>query len=296
MRNDTKHDTKHDATRATAGAGGLARLGELDDYKVADGDPDIRGWEVRTADGRKIGKVEELIAEPATMKVRYMEVKLDEKAGGTRDNEFTLMPIGTARLDEDSDAVVVNRMPTGGFAGSPAYSPDRFTRGHEASLRGKYGKDKEAGSSGDFYGNDLYDDSGFFGKRRKGREQESYLTRSEEELAVGKRKVEAGAVDVRKSVETEHVKKSVPVTREEVTVERRPMSGNAGGRDGAQIGEDEVRIPLMAEEVVVDKRTVPKEELVIKKHAVRDEKTIEADLKKERVEVKSQGDVEQRGR
>ena len=296
MRNDMKHDTDHDTNRAAAGASGLARLGELDDFKVADGDPDIRGWDVKTADGRKIGTVKELIAEPATMKVRYMEVKLDETAGGTRDNEFTLMPIGTAQLDEDEDEVIVNRMPTGGFVGSSAYSPDRFTRGHEASLRGQYGKDKDAGSSGDFYGNDLYDDSGFSGKRRKGREQESYLTRSEEELAVGKRKVEAGSVDVRKSVETEHVKKAVPVTREEVTVERRPTSGAAGGSARAQIGEDEVRIPLMAEEVVVDKRTVPKEELVIKKHTVQDEKTIEADLKKERVEVKSQGDVEQSGR
>src|SRR5690606_23367895 len=140
-------------------------------------------------------------------------------------------------------------------------------------------------ASDDFYGHAAYDESRFWGNRRRGRENQDYLIRSEEELAVGKRQRQAGEVGVQKHVETEHVRESVPVTREEVTVERRPVrDASATGRN-PEIGEDEIRVPLMEEEVVAEKRAVPKEEVVIRKQAVQDEKTVEADLRKERVDV-----------
>src|SRR5690606_11155750 len=110
-----------------------------------------------------------------------------------------------------------------------------------------------------------------------------YITRSEEEHAIGREQRQAGEVDVRKSVETERVSRTVPVTREEVTVERRPVSGDMCA--DARIAEDEIRVPIMEEEVVVEKRVAPKEELVIRKHAVADQKTVEADVRKERVDV-----------
>ena len=113
--------------------------------------------------------------------------------------------------------------------------------------------------------------------------QEAFVTRSEEELAIGKRQVQAGEVEVRKSVETEHVRQQVPVTREEITVERRPV------RDGmaasADIGDDAIRIPVTEEEIVVEKRPVVKEEIVVTKRAVQDTQVVEADLRKERVDV-----------
>jgi len=117
----------------------------------------------------------------------------------------------------------------------------------------------------------------------RGREQR--LTLSEEQLDIGKRQVNAGEAAIRKTVDTEHVKKTVPVQREEVTVERRPIS--AGSARDVDIGEDEIRVPLSAEEVVVEKRAVPTEELVIKKRLVTEEKQIEADLRKERVDDSS---------
>lgn len=115
----------------------------------------------------------------------------------------------------------------------------------------------------------------------RGREQ--VVTRSEEELAVGKRSVEAGAVNVRKTVETEHVREQVPVTREEVTVERRPVSDVRAG--DATIGADEIRVPVREEEVIAEKRPVVREEIVVRKHAVQETETVEADLRKERVDV-----------
>ncbi|CAN5739162.1 hypothetical protein BH23GEM5_BH23GEM5_17550 [soil metagenome] len=62
-------------------------------------------------------------------------------------------------------------------------------------------------------------------------------------------------------------------------------------RSEASFESDEIRIPLTEEELVVDKRAVAKEELVIKKHQVEEQRTVEADLRKERAEVHSEGDV-----
>ena len=123
------------------------------------------------------------------------------------------------------------------------------------------------------------------------RGSEQRLTLSEEQLSVGKRQVSAGEVQLNKRVETEHVRESVPVMREEVTIERRPLSANAD--INADIGEDEIRIPLMAEEVVVEKRVVPTEEVIVSKRAVQEEKTVEADLRRERVDY-DENDISRR--
>lgn len=117
---------------------------------------------------------------------------------------------------------------------------------------------------------------------------EARLTRSEEELVVGKRQVQAGEVDLRKTVETEHVSKSVPLMHEEIEVERHAISGGASDRN-VEIGEQDIRIPLTAEEAVVGKRVVGKEEIVVTKHATEATKNIEADLRKERIDIDKQG-------
>lgn len=293
-RNTTRTDTRGTHT-AAGGTQGLRRLDELDDYKVADGDPDIRGWEVKGADGRKIGKVKELIVDTAAMKARYMDVEVDKKFANAKDDWHVLVPVGQARLDDKHDDVLIDRLPPDNFAGAPAYSGGPVTREHEDRVRQYYGSfagttaASTSGKADDYYGHDLYDDRKFWGGRRKGREGNAYLTRSEEELAVGKRQEQAGQVEVRKSVETEHVRQNVPVTREEVSVERRPASGMSSSK--GKIGSDEITVPVMEEEVVVQKRAVPKEEIVVKKHAVQDSKTVEADLKREKIDVNKQGDA-----
>ena len=87
---------------------------------------------------------------------------------------------------------------------------------------------------------------------------------------------------MRKTVETEHVRQNVPVRREEVTVERRPVNERMAAAD---IGDDAIRVPLTQEEVVVEKRPVVKEEIVVRKHAVQDTRVVEADVRKERVDI-----------
>lgn len=136
----------------------LARLEELKGFDVADGDDDIRGWEVRTPDDRKIGKVEELIVDPTERRVRYMEVKVDRKALGWDDDRHILIPIGAARLNGDKHDVLIERLPAQGLAGAPAYRRGKITRDYETSLRDYYGA-TTVSDAGDYYKDDLYDDT-----------------------------------------------------------------------------------------------------------------------------------------
>jgi uncharacterized protein (TIGR02271 family) len=90
------------------------------------------------------------------------------------------------------------------------------------------------------------------------REDELRVQRTEEELAAGTREREAGEVRVRKNVRTDRESIEVPTRHEEVSVERVPVEGEA---TEAEIGEDEVVVPVTEEEVVVSKRPVVKEDV-----------------------------------
>ena len=73
-----------DLTNANAD---LRRLNDLDDYDVADGYPDIRGWEVKTPSGQTLGKVKDLIVSVAEMRVRYVDVEVARDMRGPADDE-----------------------------------------------------------------------------------------------------------------------------------------------------------------------------------------------------------------
>ena len=116
-----------------------------------------------------------------------------------------------------------------------------------------------------------------------GERDEIRVERKEEELVADTREREAGSVNVRKRVRTEKQRLRVPKRREEVYIDRTAPS--EGERSKAEIGEEEFRIPVAEEEIVVDKRPKVKEEIRIRKEVVEDEEVVEADLRKEEVEV-----------
>ena len=84
---------------------GLAPLGELSDYRVVEGNPDIRGWEVYGADSVRIGEVKELLVDTAAKKARYMVVTLDRTVPkGLRERDV-VVAVGHARLDDALERV-----------------------------------------------------------------------------------------------------------------------------------------------------------------------------------------------
>jgi uncharacterized protein (TIGR02271 family) len=110
------------------------------------------------------------------------------------------------------------------------------------------------------------------------------LTRSEEELHVGTRRVARGQAGVRKRVVTEQEHRTVPVEREELRVQREPIPAGEGDSD-AEVSADERTVELREEQPVVDKRVVPKERVRIGKEIVRDQEQISEPVRKEQIEV-----------
>ena len=117
------------------------------------------------------------------------------------------------------------------------------------------------------------------------------LTRSEEELDVDTKQVPRGQASVRKQVVTEQQRRTVPVEREELRVQREPIAAGEGDRD-AELSADERTIELREEQPVVNKRVVPKERVRIGKEVVRDQEHVSEPVRKEQVEV-DQPDGEQ---
>jgi len=112
----------------------------------------------------------------------------------------------------------------------------------------------------------------------------------EEELHARKQPVQTGEVRVRKEVTTEHKTLEVPVTREEVVIERRPASGHPTSGD-IRAGE-EIRIPVKEEQVSVEKTPVVKEEVNVSKRTVQDTKKVSGTVRKEEVHIEEEGDVD----
>ncbi|MFC5829774.1 DUF2382 domain-containing protein [Nonomuraea insulae] len=110
------------------------------------------------------------------------------------------------------------------------------------------------------------------------------MTRSEEQLHIGKESRETGRVRLHKYVETESVRESVPLSHEEVVIEREPIRD--GDMTGAhEIGEEERQMILHEERAVVGKETKPVERVHVHKQAVQHEETVEGQVRKERVEI-----------
>jgi uncharacterized protein (TIGR02271 family) len=124
------------------------------------------------------------------------------------------------------------------------------------------------------------------GHDTSGPDTDDAMTRSEEELRVGTTSRESGRARLRKYVVTEQVETTVPVQREEVRVEREPITdANADAAvDGPEISEEEHEVVLHAEEPVVETRAVPKERVRLETDTVTDEETVSGEVRKERIE------------
>jgi len=104
------------------------RLQELDrsNFEIVDGEPDIRGWDVKNSTGQKIGEVEELILDVQEKKVRYMVVDLDNNELKLN-RKKVLVPIGLAELDRKDDDVLISNISPEQFGQLPNYDRDQLT-------------------------------------------------------------------------------------------------------------------------------------------------------------------------
>jgi uncharacterized protein (TIGR02271 family) len=130
-------------------------------------------------------------------------------------------------------------------------------------------------------------DFGTTGHDTSGPNTDTAMTRSEEQLRVGTEAQAVGRARLRKHVVTEHQQVTVPVSREEVTVEREPITdANRGAAyDGPEISEEEHEVTLHTERPVVDTEAVPVERVKLGTQTVTDQETVGGEVRKEQIEV-----------
>ncbi|MEU6127774.1 PRC and DUF2382 domain-containing protein [Saccharopolyspora sp. NPDC047091] len=113
------------------------------------------------------------------------------------------------------------------------------------------------------------------------------MTRSEERLRVDTEQIETGRVRVRKYVVTEQQTVTVPISHEEVRIEREPIAESDRGSMGksGSLGEDEQEVVLHEDRPMVSKETVPVERLRLRTELVTEERTVQDEVRRERFDV-----------
>jgi hypothetical protein len=143
----------------------LQELGESD-FEVVEGQPDIRGWDVRDTQGRKIGEVEELIVDAQQKKVRYMVVDLDDNELDIDDDREVLIPIGLAELHEDDYDVILPNITTAQLTSLPEYDDDDLTDDLERRISTAFGRTGADSLTADtFYQHEHFNDNRLYQRR-----------------------------------------------------------------------------------------------------------------------------------
>lgn len=238
---------------------------------------EMRGAPVYDINGEKIGKVEEIFYDQQTRIPEWIGI-----GTGFFGTKRVLVPVKGAAAQDDGLVVAYSKDQV---KDSPDIDEDEISQQCEADLASYYdlSYSKQRSDTGLTEGAPARGR----GKAAKARDEDQALTRSEEEMEVGKRPVEAGKARLKKWVETEPVALDVQLEREVARVRRERIDQPVGEHD---FTEEEVEMPLHRQKPVVQKQAVAKERVSLEKDVQTEKQTVKDELKKERVEV--EGDVD----
>jgi uncharacterized protein (TIGR02271 family) len=240
------------------------------------GSTDVLEWRGRTVvdrDGQKIGELDEIYVDRQTNEPEWALVNT-----GLFGTKSSFVPLkGAAPAGDDVRVAYAKDQ----VKDAPSIDPDgELSQQEEEGLYRHYAIDYSEQRSGSGLPDATSGTSGEPGR-------DDAMTRSEEELRVGTAERERGRVRLKKHVVTEDVQETVPVRREEVRVEREPITDENvdEAMSGPDISEGEHEVTLKEEEVVVEKRAVPKERVRLEKDVETDEEQVTEQVRKEKVEV-----------
>jgi uncharacterized protein (TIGR02271 family) len=239
------------------------------------------GRTVIDRDGNNIGKIADIYYDTETNEPEWALVKTG--LFGMRD---TIVPITSASVSGDAIAVPFD---ADHVKGAPNVSDDEdLSEAEEARLADYYGMHYSESRSQ----TGLPEGGAGVGGRDVGRDTsgpttDDAMTRSEEELRVDKARRPSELVRLRKHIVTENQQVTVPVQREELRVEREPITDANIGKamDGPELSSEEHEMTLSEEQVVVDKKVVPKERVRLDKDVITEDETVTEDVRKERIDV-----------
>jgi uncharacterized protein (TIGR02271 family) len=256
---------------------------QLDSLTAASGN-------VVSANGQKIGSIGQIYLDDTTGEPTFVTVKT-----GLFGTAESFVPLADATVDGNDIRVNYDKDLV---KDAPHVDPDGdITPTEEQQLYAHYGLSSSGGYTS---GTDTTDVSGTrdydtaddtTGYDTSGPTTDEAMTRSEERVNVGTRKEEAGRARLRKYVVTENVTQTVPVSREEVRVEREPITDeNVGAaRSGPSISEEEHEVVLHQERPVVEKEAVPVERVRLGTETVTDQETVTEDVRKEQIDTDLDG-------
>jgi uncharacterized protein (TIGR02271 family) len=251
-----------------------------------------QAWQGRTMvdpAGDKLGTIDAIYLDDETGQPEWATV-----TRGLFSAKAAFVPLAQAQDMGDSVQVPYDKQQV---TDAPSMEADgQLSQDEEAALYRHYGMEY-SGSRSDTglpAGTDVDRDT--VGRDTSGPTTDDAMTRSEEELRVGTETRERGRARLRKYVTTETQQVTVPVQREEVRVEREPITDANldAATSGPDISEEEHELTLREEEVVVDKRAVPRERVRLDTETVTDERQVSEEVRKEQIEV--DGDQERFGR
>ncbi|HEY6683947.1 MAG TPA: PRC and DUF2382 domain-containing protein [Propionibacteriaceae bacterium] len=240
------------------------------------------GGNVVAADGQKIGSIGQVYVDDSTGEPSFVTVKT-----GLFGTAESFVPLQDATVTGSDIRVAYNKTEV---KDAPRIDPDeRITPKEEQRLYAHYDISSPRGhtSGTERTGPSDTGDYGTSSNDTSGSTTDDAMTRSEERLKVGTRKEEAGQARLRKYVVTENVTQTVPVSREEVRVEREPITDkNVGAaRSGPNISEEEHEVVLHQERPVVEKEAVPVERVRLGTETVTDQETVSEDVRKEQIDT-----------
>jgi uncharacterized protein (TIGR02271 family) len=254
----------------------------------------VRSWQGRTMvdrDGDRIGEIDAIYVDDQTGEPEWALINT-----GFFGSRSTFVPIAQATARGDQVQVPYEKQLV---KDAPNMDPDgHLSEQEEHELWRHYGLEyggyAAAGTTGDTdtARATTYEDRDTVGRDVSGPTTDDAMTRSEEELQVGTQTRERGRARLRKQVTTEQQTVTVPVQREEVRVEREPISDANldAATSGPAISEEEHEVTLHEEEPIVDKRAVPRERVRLDTETVTEERQVAEEVRKEQIEVEGDQD------
>lgn len=241
----------------------------------------LRGLTVTGRAGEKLGKVDGVYLDNDTQRPEWAAVR-----SGLFGSHVSLVPLATADLVGDELRVPFDK---DALQSAPHHDPDReLSTQDEAELFDHYGVpyggDSLTARTGGGQGERA---EGAVGHDTSGPTTDDAMTRSEERMRVGTERTEAGRARLRKYVVTENVTQTVPVSHEEVRVEREPITdANVGdAMDGPAISEEEHEVTLHAERPVTQTEAVPVERVRLDKETVTEQQQVSGEVRKEQIDT-----------
>lgn len=255
-----------------------------DVHETSSNKEDIKGFDVYTQNDEKIGSVEYILVDNQSGRFRYFVVDTGFWIFGKK----VLLPVGRTTIQYTDRRVAVKGLTKEQVEDLPNFDDlEKVDYDYEEEVRGTYRSDAGVAN---------YDRNNYNYQQEPSlydlndRDHQS-LKLYEERLIANKHKQKTGEVAISKHVEAETARVAVPVEKERVVIERTtPVAGSTVDPKNAKFGEQEaVRMEIYEETADIHKEAFVREQVNVSKVVEKNTVRAEEKIRREELDVDSQG-------